>query len=125
MSEHHRQFERVSLQVDFHGKGADGSGELVLESTDLSAGGTFLKSDLLLEEGELLSLEFEIPGVDRRLRAQARVAWVRRFPHHGEDAGMGMSFLVMEAEDRATLAEHLELRAKRPVRPASAAAAGA
>ena len=95
------------LHVEFHGKGADGSGELVLESSDLSAGGTFLKSDLLLEEGELLSLEFEVPGVARKLRAQARVAWVRRFPHQEEDPGMGMSFLVMDAEDRETLAEHL------------------
>jgi hypothetical protein len=107
MSEHQRQFERVSLRVDFHGKDATGSGELILESTDVSAGGAFLKSDLLLEEGELLALEFGVPGVERRLRAQARVAWVRRFPSGSEIPGMGMSFLVMDAADREELAGHL------------------
>src|SRR5262249_21312324 len=100
MSEQRRQFPRLAIKVDFHGHGADGSGELILESTDVSAGGTFLKSDLLLEEGELLTLEFEVPGISRRLRAQARVSWVRRFPTPGEDAGMGMTFLVMDAEER-------------------------
>jgi uncharacterized protein (TIGR02266 family) len=114
MSEHRRQFQRVALQVNFHGKGADGSGELIFESTDISAGGTFLKSDLLLEEGELLSLEFTVPGVTRRLRAQAKVAWVRRFPEPKEPAGMGMTFLVMDAEDQGALADHLQGWGKNP-----------
>ena len=107
MSEHQRQFERMSLKVDFHGRGADGSGELVLESSDVSAGGTFLKSDLLLEEGEQLSLEFQVPGVSRPLKAQARVAWVRRFPNPSEVAGMGVTFLVMDAQDRSLLEQAL------------------
>src|SRR5437868_4481829 len=101
MSEHRRQFQRVSLGVNFRGKGADGSGELIFESSDISAGGAFLKSDLLLEEGELLSLEFDVPGVTHRLRAQAKVASVRRFPNPEEPAGMGMSCVVMDAGDQA------------------------
>ena len=107
-SQHRRHFERVTLHVDFQSRGTDASGELMLESNDVSAGGAFLRSDLLLEKGETLSLEFRIPGVDRPLRAEARVAWVRRFPKDDEEAGMGVRFLVMDASDRAALATHLK-----------------
>jgi uncharacterized protein (TIGR02266 family) len=107
MSDDQRQFERISLHADFHGHGGDGSGELLFESMDISAGGTFLKSDLLLERGERLTLEFQIPGAPRRLKIHACVAWVRSLPTPEEDAGMGMTFLEMPPEDRELLSAFL------------------
>ncbi|MHB8877403.1 MAG: PilZ domain-containing protein, partial [Myxococcaceae bacterium] len=103
MGSEHRRFQRKALQVDFRGKDAEGAGQLLFEGQDLSAGGAFIRSDLLLEQGDRLSLEFRVPGVPRLMRAQARVAWVRRFPDGSEPPGMGLEFLTMTEEDRAVL----------------------
>ena len=100
-----RRFERHSLQVDF--KGLDVRGELHFTGADLSVGGSFIRADLLLEQGEQLALEFRVPGVPRPMRAQGRVAWVRRFPEPSQQGGMGFEFLTMTEEDRAVLAEYL------------------
>lgn len=107
MGAEQRRFERKSVPVDFRGKDAQGAGQLWFKGADLSAGGSFLKADLLLELGETLGLEFRVPGVPRLMRAQARVAWVRRFPEAGEPAGMGVEFLSMSEEDRAVLTRYL------------------
>ena len=93
--------------MEFVGKDARGEGQLLFEAADLSAGGTFLKSDLLLETGEALTVEFHVPGVPRTLSAQAKVAWVRRFPAENEQAGMGVAFLAMREEDRDLLDDYL------------------
>jgi len=108
MSQGNRRFPRKMLPVQFRARDSEGSGNLVFEGADLSAGGTFLKSDLLLEEGEALSVEFRVPGLNRLMRAQGRIAWVRRFPSEAETAGMGVEFLAMSEEDRAAIREYLE-----------------
>jgi c-di-GMP-binding flagellar brake protein YcgR len=102
MSADQRRFERKSLSVQFNARDGQGVGQLVFESADLSAGGTFLKSDLLLEPGEALSLEFKVLQ-GRVIRAQARVAWVRRFPQPKEPAGMGVEFVTMPEQDQEAL----------------------
>jgi c-di-GMP-binding flagellar brake protein YcgR len=105
-----RRFERKAVLVDFQARDAHGAGQLVFQSADLSAGGTFLKSDLLLEQGEALSLEFTLPSAKegpRVVRTQARVAWVRRFPLNGEAAGMGVEFVSMDEADRHALLAHV------------------
>jgi Tfp pilus assembly protein PilZ len=102
MSADQRRHERKSLNVQFHARDAQGVGQLVFESADLSPGGTFLKSELLLEQGEALSLEVTLSN-GQVIRAQARVAWVRRFPLDLEPAGMGVEFVAMPEADRKTL----------------------
>lgn len=94
--------------MEIRAKDTEAAGQLWFESADLSAGGTFLKADLLLEPGDRLSLEFRVPGTARLMRAQARVAWVRRFPEESEPAGMGVEFLAMSDDDRVALAGFLE-----------------
>ena len=94
--------DRRAVQARFSARDASGAGTLTFTSEDLSAGGAFLRSDLLLEHGEALSLHFELPG-SVAVQAQARVAWVRRFPEGDQQAGMGVEFLVMREEERAAL----------------------
>ncbi|MGQ0508680.1 MAG: PilZ domain-containing protein [Myxococcaceae bacterium] len=110
MTQEMRRHTRRSLAVDFKGKDASGVGQLLLEGSDLSPGGTFIRSDLLLEQGEKLALEFQVPGVPRLMRAQARVAWVRRFPKEDEFPGMGVEFTTMSEEDRSVLTQYLATR---------------
>lgn len=107
MSSEQRGSARVSLHADFRAREHHGVGALLFESADLSVGGAFLRADLLLEVGDALALEFRVPAMPRLLKAQARVAWVRRFPKDGEEAGMGVQFLAMSEEDRAALGRYL------------------
>jgi uncharacterized protein (TIGR02266 family) len=107
MGSDQRQHVRRALPVKIRGRDSDGIGQLQFVAGDLSAGGAFLKSDLLLEDGETLELEFQVPGVPRVLRAQARIAWVKRFPGEGESGGMGVQFAAMSDEDREVLTDYL------------------
>lgn len=107
MSADQRRHERKALAVEFRAHDGRGAGQLVFVSADLSAGGTFLRSELLLEQGEALSLEFSLPDRPVSIRAHARVAWVRRFPQSGETAGMGVEFLGLDEADRQALRKYL------------------
>jgi len=108
MASNQRRYERKALQVEFRGRDAQGAGVLHFTSADLSAGGTFLTSEVLLEQGELLSLELELPPATRTLKLQARVAWVRRFPAATEAAGMGVEFVSLGEDERGALVRYLE-----------------
>ena len=100
------------------------SGGIRFASADVSGGGAFLRSDLLFEVGEILTLEFDLPG-GRHVRARGRVVRVSR----GEGAalngqssnangkprrasrdrfpGMGVEFVDLAPEDRAAIEERL------------------
>ena len=99
MSNEHRRAPRAQAEARFTARDSAGGGTLTFTSADISEGGTFLRSDLLLEVGEALSLRFEIPG-NGEVTAQARVAWVRRFPVAGQVAGMGVEFTVISDDER-------------------------
>ena len=89
--------------MEFRAGGTDGLGALQLSGADLSAGGAFLVSELLLEPGETLSLEFQIVGRPAPVQVQARVAWVRRFPGPEQPAGMGIEFVRLGKDERTAL----------------------
>lgn len=108
MPAYHRRHTRKALEVDFRAQDTSGAGELLFTGADLSEGGTFLRSDLLLEQGDSLTLRFTIPGALEAVQTQARVAWVRRFPGANETSGMGIEFVGMSETDRKTLLEYLE-----------------
>jgi hypothetical protein len=102
MAENMRQHPRKAVRVQFTCRDDDGEGELFFDSSDLSTGGTFLVSDLLLEMGDSLTLEFSLPG-GAALRCEAKVAWVRRFPARGEQPGMGIEFRELPEFDQRAL----------------------
>ena len=77
-----------------------------LDTTDLSEGGLFLRSDLLFEVGEDLSIEIPL-GQGKVTVARGRVAWVTRGSGKKATAGMGIEFAKLSAHDRRALAENL------------------
>ena len=82
-----------------------------LDTADLSEGGLFLRSDLLFEVGEDLTLE--IPVADgKTTTATGRVAWVTRGTDKKASAGMGIEFARLSAHDRRALADRLRALAK-------------
>ena len=102
-----RQNPRKAVQVRFRCHDEAGEGELFFDSADLSTGGTFLVSDLLFEQGDPLTLEFCLPS-GTTLRCEASVAWVRRFPASGQEAGMGIQFHDLPEFDQRALDAFLE-----------------
>jgi Tfp pilus assembly protein PilZ len=82
-----------------------------LDTADLSEGGLFLRSDLLFEVGEDLTLEIPL-GDGRTTTANGRVAWVTRGTDNKATAGMGIEFAKLSAHDRRALADSLRNLAK-------------
>lgn len=81
-------------------------GGIRFESADVSGGGAFLRSDLLFEIGELLTLEFDLPG-GRHVKARGRVVRVSRDGSKDKYPGMGVEFVDLAPEDRAAIEERL------------------
>jgi uncharacterized protein (TIGR02266 family) len=80
-------------------------GGLELDMRDLSAGGAFVRSDLLFELGEVVGISFRIPP-EREVHARARVTRVVR-EQNGDAPGMGIEFLDLDEDDRAALRTYL------------------
>ena len=77
-----------------------------LDTADLSEGGLFLRSDLLFEVGEDLSIEIPV-GDGKVAVAHGRVAWVTRGSGNKASAGMGIEFARLSEDDRRALADSL------------------
>jgi hypothetical protein len=108
-----RRFERkpTLLPVVVRAAGNKIQAGVRLDTTDLSEGGLFLRSDLLFEVGEDLTLEIPL-GNGRTTTATGRVAWVTRGTGKKSSAGMGIEFARLSAHDRRALADSLRTLAK-------------
>ncbi|MES1204519.1 MAG: PilZ domain-containing protein [Pseudomonadota bacterium] len=71
-------------------------------AAEISAGGAFLRSDLLFEVGEILNLQIEIPP-NRRIAAVGRVVRVSRGTAQDRLAGMGIEFVDLSPADRVAI----------------------
>lgn len=101
-----RQHARRSMAVDVRAA-QERAGDLVFESLDLSVGGTFLRSDLLLELGDQLELAIPLSDGEEPIRALGRVVWVTRDAKVKGNAGMGIEFVDMSTDDRQRLSHFL------------------
>ncbi|OGQ78005.1 MAG: hypothetical protein A2289_21330 [Deltaproteobacteria bacterium RIFOXYA12_FULL_58_15] len=103
--EQQRQYLRRPIHASFRVRdaGDPSQGEILFDSVDLSQGGAFLESELLLEIGEMVEVTFGLPGKIRPIRATARVAWAT-----GKGTcGMGLEFVNLNDEDRQAIAEYV------------------
>ena len=82
-----------------------------LDARNLSEGGLFLCSDMLLEVGEDLILEIPHPD-GTTTQTHGRVAWVTRGEGAPGSAGMGIEFARLSPTDRRTLADRLRALGK-------------
>lgn len=74
-------------------------------SVNMSVGGIFLESKMLLPEGVPLALYFELPD-SRYIHCHARVAWVntpQRVSCESLPQGMGIQFVDLRLEDMEAL----------------------
>ena len=83
-----------------------GAGGVRFDAADVSAGGAFLRSDMLFEVGELLTLRFDLPQGGASIRTAGRVIRVSR-GQSKEVPGMGVEFVDLQPADRAAIEERL------------------
>lgn len=83
-------------------------GHLQFDTHDLSVGGAFLKSTLLFEVDEELSLEFDL-GSDR-VRIRCRVVRIAR---GDPPPGMGIMFVELAPGDRETIQRFVDMNRDR------------
>lgn len=86
-------------------------------SVNMSVGGIFLESEMLLPEGVPLALYFELPD-SRYIHCHARVAWVnapQRLSCEALPSGMGIQFVDLRLEDLEALREFIKKKLIFPV----------
>jgi Tfp pilus assembly protein PilZ len=79
-------------------------GHIEFDTHDLSVGGAFLRSDLLFEVGEELTLAFTLPA-GHAVRARGRVVRVARDTGDEGLVGMGVQFAHLTERDRDAIVE--------------------
>jgi uncharacterized protein (TIGR02266 family) len=79
---------------------------------NISEGGLFVATHELLEIGERVTLEFELPGVDETLRVEGEVRWHRTASDLDEGVypGFGVKFTDLGDEQQAQLQAFLDER---------------
>ena len=102
-----RKYIRVPVEVEFRvtEDGADEHGHLFFYSRNVSKGGAFLISDLLLQKGSTVFVKFQLPG-ENLIEVLAEVVWVDEAD--GQEAGMGIEFTRFTPENRAAIERFLD-----------------
>jgi Tfp pilus assembly protein PilZ len=103
-----RRYDRrqAELPVTVRAAGNRVQAGIHLDSSDLSEGGAFLRSELLFEVGETLDLEIPLP-TGEVVKASGRVVRVSRNRGRESVAGMGIEFTKLTLQDRRALAASL------------------
>lgn len=98
-----RSHRRLTLRVSVRASDPGGrvASAIVFEAAELSGGGAFLPSLLLLEVGERLNLAFTLPD-GRPVQTQARVVRASR-GSADEPSGIGVEFVDIAPDDRAAI----------------------
>lgn len=89
----------VSLPVTVSDATNRVSGTIVFDTQDISAGGAFIRSDLLFEIGEELAVAVPLPS-GHQVIARGKVVRVSRDGDDGSAPGMGIQFVQLSDSDR-------------------------
>lgn len=103
-----RRFDRrrAELPVVVRAAGNKVDGGIRLDSADLSEGGAFLRSDLLFEIGEIVTLEIPLPS-GQVVSASGKVVRVSRTDEEEQVPGMGIEFTKLSPNDRRAISASL------------------
>ena len=96
-----RRFPRKRFLSDVYVMDDAGFG-FVLEATDISRGGVFLKTPLLLDEGETCFVRFEL-DTDRAVNARGHVCRANSVPYSRYPSGIAIRFDFLDDNSRLAL----------------------
>ena len=98
--EDRRESDRKKLIVELYFDGGDATG--IANTTDISLGGLFMKTNAALEVGQPLSVRLTVGG--RSFNVDGEIAYEE------PGKGFGISFAGLSEEKAALLAEEFDLR---------------
>ncbi len=110
MGSERRKFVRVPVKVRMTVKDEEGAGDLYFVSRNLSIGGVFLVSDLLLEQGVKMYLEFSLPPRSALIIVKGEIAWIKDEAEEEVPGGMGVRFLNLDPESKKIITEFIQRR---------------
>ena len=99
--EERRQHDRSRLIIDVFFNGQDATG--VASTTDISVGGLFMTTQMVIPEGSVLLVRIPLSG-NEQVVVNAEVVYTE------PGRGVGLSFQGLSAEDRALLERELNRR---------------
>lgn len=104
-----RRYTRLPCRVTVSVTESEGEGYLLFPAVNLSMGGAFLESDLLLEVGSMVKLAFRLPNSKNPSALEAVVVRVADEDSLGRSQpGMGVEFIRMDTTSRKLLEEYLK-----------------
>ena len=104
-----RRYTRVPCRVTVSVTESESDGFLLFATANLSMGGTFLESDLLLEVGSLVRLAFRLPNSKNPTVVEGVVVRVADEDSLGRSQpGMGLEFTRMDGISRRALEDYLK-----------------
>lgn len=100
-----RRALRVPLPVQTRSAAEQGPPRFLGYLANVSETGVFVQCSNPRPVGTRLALQLRLPGLDQRLVCRtAEIVWTRRFANSDEGSpGMGMRFVEIDPEARATL----------------------
>ena len=107
MSENPRRFMRHPVSVEFraHEENQAQHGDILFDVLNMSQGGAFLRSDVLLDIGT--TLEIGLPFEFLTSPVTGRVAWVTR-GDKDHAPGMGSEFVGLDQAEQSQLNDWIE-----------------
>ncbi len=79
-------------------------------SVNMSTGGLYIESSSILPMDTVLHIEFMLPGLQKSISCQAKVAWTNEpgsLKKPSLPTGMGIQFLTLSLEDVHTIRDFL------------------
>ena len=107
-----RRYTRYPIGVSFKLRESNevGSGEVLFDTINVSGGGAFLRSELLLDIGVEVEVTFQLPNNPEPLVTTARIAWVTRGSSGKRDPGMGIEFISLGDKERELIEDLIQRR---------------
>lgn len=98
---HERAPTELAAVVDLGTESANG----VIQN--LSAGGLFVATNTLADQGAMVRVEFALPGNLGAIRATAEVRWTRSGTNDGAAGGMGLRFVDLGTDEATAIGRYV------------------
>ncbi|MCX7958110.1 MAG: PilZ domain-containing protein [Deltaproteobacteria bacterium] len=105
-----RRHLRGPIKVEIKAGVSNAGGIIYFSTKNISKGGAFLVSDFLFEQGQELTLSFQLPGDNRIILAVGKIKWVNdkeKVDDRYHEPGMGIEFIKISPADEKRIDEFL------------------
>ena len=110
-----RKYIRVPVKVQVFLRDEDVSGVVYFYSRNLSTGGIFLETELYLDEGSIVDIEFTLPNYPKFIDIKAKIVWT--VPDNWDPAihppGMGLEFIKLSEENKKIIENYIASKINR------------